>query len=337
MTLPGPAYSVRAGTSPVRILKNGLARTVFKRRGGAMRCLCLSLFLILAGASAAVGADMTVAVVKGNSALPYDEVLAGFTAGIKQRNVTADFVSLDEGSDQRQLYARIALIRPDLILCLDMQALERVSQIGRIPKIFVLITAANLEPWLDRGDIYGVSLDIAPAAQFRVLRQAFPGGRRVGVLYDPNHNRIVIEEAKRAAAAAGFNLQTFPVGAIKELPFAFEKLEKGAELLWTLYDQTVYSPESARYVLMQSLQRKIPVVGFSPHFAKAGALLALYGDYHDMGQQAALQALAIRNREENVVRLDRPRTVKIAVNDKVGRFMGITFTSSFLKMVNQSF
>jgi putative tryptophan/tyrosine transport system substrate-binding protein len=322
MTLNEPPYSVQTDVSP-------------KRHG--VICLCLAVILILSGASAAGSADMTVAVVRGNSALPYDEVLAGFTAGIKQRNLTADFVSLDEGNDQKQLYARIALIRPDLILCLDMQALERVSQIDRIPKIFVLITAANLDPWSERRDVYGVSLDIAPAAQFRIIRQAFPGGRRIGVLYDPNHNRIVIEEAKRAAAALGFNLQAFPVGTIKEIPFAFEKLEKNADLLWTLYDQTVYSPESARYVLMQSLQKRIPAIGFSPHFAKAGALLALYGDYHDMGQQAALQALAIRNGEENVARLDRPRIVRIAVNDKVGRFMGITFPPSFLKMVNQTF
>jgi putative tryptophan/tyrosine transport system substrate-binding protein len=306
------------------------------RRAGVLG-LFLAVMLILSCASAAVGADMTVAVVKGNSALPYDEVLAGFAAGLKQRNVTADFVSLDEGGDQKQLDARIARIRPDLILCLDMQALERVSKIGQIPKIFSLITVANLEPWTERKDIYGVSLDIAPANQFRIIRQAFPGSKRIGVLYDPNHNRIVIEEAKRAAAASGFNLQAFPVGAIKEIPFAFEKLEKNADLLWTLYDPIVYSPESARYVLMQSLQKKIPAVGFSPQFAKAGALMALYGDYQDMGQQAALQALAIRNGEENVARLGRPRTVRIAVNDKVGRFLEITFPPSFLKTVHQSF
>lgn len=296
-----------------------------------------AVLLILCGVSAAGAADMTVAVVKGNSVLPYDEVLAGFKAGIKQRNVTVDFVTLEEGNDQKPLDARIALIRPNLILCLDLKALERASQVKNIPKIFSLIAAANIGPWSDRNDIYGISLDIDPATQFRIIRQAFPESKRIGVLYDPNHNRIIVEEAKRAATASGFNLQAFPVGTIKEIPFAFEKLEKNADLLWTLYDQTVYSPESARYILIQSLQRKIPVVGFSPHFAKAGALLALYGDYHDMGQQVALQALALRNGEENVARLSRPRTIRIAVNEKVGRFLGVSFSSSFMKMVHQTF
>jgi ABC-type uncharacterized transport system substrate-binding protein len=109
-------------------------------------------------------------------------------------------------------------------------------------------------------------------------------------------------------------------------------------VLWTLYDQTVYSPESARYVLMQSLQRRIRVVGFSPHFAKAGAVLALYGDYPDMGQQAAQQALEVlRGGGESMVRMNRPRTVRIAVNEKVERFLGVSFSPSFRKMVHQSF
>jgi putative tryptophan/tyrosine transport system substrate-binding protein len=307
-------------------------------RHAGVKCLCLAVILILSGVSTAGGADMTVAVLKGDGVLPYEEVLAGFADGIKQRNIAAGFVTMEEGKDRQPLESRVALIRPDIILCLDLKSLERAAQIKNIPKIFALITAANTEPWSGRNDIYGVCLDIAPEIQFRIMRQALPDARRIGVLYNSNHNWKIIEEAKRAASAEGLSFHAFGVDTIKELPFAFEKLEKqNADLLWTLYDQTVYSPESARYILMQSLQKRIPVVGFSPHFAKAGALLALYGDYRDMGQQAALQALALRNGEENIVRLSRPRTVRIAVNDKVGRFLGVTFSPSFMKMVHQSF
>ncbi|MBN2438509.1 MAG: hypothetical protein JXL20_07890 [Deltaproteobacteria bacterium] len=190
---------------------------------------------------------------------------------------------------------------------------------------------------MSRRDVSGVSLDIALTTQFRIIRQAFPEARRIGVLYNPDRNGKVIEEARSAAAARGFNLRAFPVDTIKELPFAFEKLQGNADLLWALYDPTVYGPESARYILMQSLQRKIPVVGFSSHFAKAGAVLSMYGDYEDIGRQVAQQALALRNGQGDAARVDRPRTVKIAVNDKVGKYLGITFPHSFRKMVNQSF
>jgi len=301
---------------------------------GVKCCLFVSL-LFLTIIPASFAADLTVVVIKSDSILPFEEILKGFGTGIKQRNVSADFVTLDVDRDRQRLNDLAAGIRPNLILCLGLKALEQASRIRGIPKIFSLITYENIQPWSTRDDISGVSLDLAPAVQFRIIRQAFPGGRRVGVLYDPDRNQKTVEEAKKGAAAAGFALQTLPVGAIREIPFAFEKLEKNVDLLWTLYDQTVYNPEATRYILMQSLQKKIPVIGFSPHFAKAGALLALYGDYQDMGQQAALQALAVLNREETINRLARPGTVRITINEKVARFMGVTFPAQFIKIVDQ--
>jgi ABC-type uncharacterized transport system substrate-binding protein len=302
-----------------------------------MRCLCWIAMLILSGVHAAAAADMTVAVVRGNSLLPYDDVLAGFKAGISEKNMSVDIVTLDARIGRKQLDARVAAVRPDLILCLDAKALEQASSIENIPKSFSMITSANLEPWSGRRDISGVFLDIDFAAQFKILRQAFPEAGRIGVLYDPKHNGKIVEDAKRAAATAGLNLRVFPVDTIQELPFALENLEGNADLLLALYDPTVYSPESARYILMQLLQRRIPVVGFSPHFARAGAVLAIYGDYYDMGKQAARQALALRDGVEDAGSLNRPRTVKIAVNEKVAKFFGMTFSPSFRKMVNQSF
>lgn len=309
------------------------------RGHGGVACLLAAVTgLLLALSTVACAAGVTVAVIRGHSFVPYEEVMAGFTAAVKQRHESASFVTLEEEPDRQALEARIALIRPDLIYCLDLKALERAAHIRHIPKVFSLIAYSNLESYLERKDISGVSLDIAPATQFNILRQAFPAGRRLGVLYDPKHNRLAIEDAKKMALAAGFSLVPVPVGSIKELPFALEKLETGADLLWTLYDQTVYSPEAAKYVLMQSLQRRIPAVGFSPHFARAGALLALYGDYPDMGQQAALQALAVLGGAgESIVRMSRPRTVRIAVNEKVERFLGMSFSPSFRKTVHQFF
>jgi ABC-type uncharacterized transport system substrate-binding protein len=315
-------------------------REVFRLSAGkagrcrAAGCLWTVLLLLLAGTRPALCADLTVAVVRGESLLPYEEVLAGFEEGLKQQNLSAVFVTAEPGQEGQDLKTRISLLRPALILCLDLRALERVESIRNVPKIYALITAVNLAPYKERRDIRGVCLDIAPAAQFAILRQAFPEKRRVGVLYDPNHNRTVIEEARRAAGESGFTLQTYEVGAIQEIPQAFERLGKSADLLWTLYDPTVYGPEAARYVLMQSLQRRIPVVGFSPHFAKAGALLALYGDYRDMGRQAAG---LVPQGDPVAATINRPRTVRMAANEKVGRFLGVAFSPAFTKRLHQIF
>ena len=300
--------------------------------------LAAVLLLRLAFAATATGAGPTIAVIRSDSVLPYDEVLTGFKAGMLQRKTGQEnFVPIENAHDQEALAAHIARIRPDFVLCLGSKALDQAARIDGIPKIFTLITQSGIQPWMGRNDILGVTLDLAPALQFRIIRQAFPRSRRIGVLYDPKHNQKIIEEAKGAAPTAGFQLQAFPISAVREIPPAYEKLATNNDLLWTLYDPTVYSPESATYVLMQSLRNRIPIIGFSSQFAKAGAPLALYGDYQDMGRQACLQAMAVLAGETNVVRIIPPRTVRIAINEKVGRFMGIDFSPQFLKTVHQTY
>ena len=300
--------------------------------------LAAVLFLQLACAATATGVGPTIAVIRSDSVLPYDEVLAGFKAGMLQRKAEPEnLVPIENAHDQEALAAHMARIRPDFVLCLGSKALDQAARIEGIPKVFTLITQSGIQPWVGRSDILGVTLDLAPANQFRIIRQAFPRSRRIGVLYDPKHNKKIIDEARGAAPTAGFQLQAFPIGAIREIPPAYEKLAAGNDLLWTLYDPTVYGPESATYVLMQSLRKRIPIIGFSSQFAKAGAPLALYGDYQDMGRQACLQAMAVLAGETNVIRIIPPRTVRIAINEKVGRFMGIDFSPQFLKTVHQTY
>jgi putative ABC transport system substrate-binding protein len=303
---------------------------------GIQICI-LSGLLIASGMTAAFAAEMSVAVIRGDAPLPYEEILAGFQAGLKQQEITAGVVIIPETVGVQRLTAQLASLRPDIIACIGKSSLELASQFKGIPKIVTLITYENLQPWAGRDDIYSVTLDLTPASQFRVIRQAFPDIRRLGILYNPKHNQRTIDEAKRAAATMGFTLLTFPVNTIKEIPAAFEELEKGADLLLTLFDQTLYSPEPAKYLLMQSLRKRIPAVGFSPHFAKAGAPLAVCGDYRDMGEQASGLATEVFKGGNNVVRMTRPRVTRVAVNEKVGKLMGITFTPQFMKTVQQIF
>lgn len=79
------------------------------------------------------------------------------------------------------------------------------------------------------------------------------------------------------------------------------------------------------------------MVGLSPNFAKAGALLAVYGNYVDMGQQIALQAMAISRGVDPSPEMSRPRKARVAINEKVARIMDINFSSQFMKTVHQTY
>ncbi len=310
------------------ILKN------MRQRACYALLLCV---LVLSGQKVACGADLTVAVMKSEGHYPVEEILTGFKMEMQQNNITIQLLPVEGISNFDKISGQITRSKPDILLCIGIKALEQAAMFKNIPKLYAMVTHENVQVWLGRNEIAGVSLDIAPLLQFRIIRQAIPASKRIGIIYNPEHNRKLIEEAKKAAAATGYTIVALPVSTIREIPSVLDKLENNVDLIWTIYDQTAYTPESTRYILLQTLRKKIPVVGLSPHFAKAGALLAIYGNYVDMGQQLALQAIALSQGREPTHQTSRPRKVKVAVNEKVARIMNINFSSQFMKTVHQTY
>lgn len=302
-----------------------------------MLCFFLLILPMLPGAPPCHASDLTVLVLKSEGNYPVEDLLAGFKSEMQQNHFTIRLATLENELDKENLSDRVAAVKPDVLLCIGSKALEKAAALKRPPKIYAMVTMENAKTWQGRTDISGVTLDIAPTQQFRIMRQALPDSKRIGVLYHPEQNRKMIEDAKKAAAAAGFSLVAQPVDNVRDIPMALQKIENDIDILWAIYDQTAYSPETTRYILLQSLRKKIPMVGLSPYFAKAGALLAIYGDYTDMGRQMALLAVAVIRKAEPAQQMSRPRVIKTAVNEKVGRLLNVRISAAFLKTVDQTY
>ncbi|MEE9910805.1 MAG: hypothetical protein K4571_03690 [Deltaproteobacteria bacterium] len=307
---------------------------MIRRSAGYALLLCV---FILSEQTVGYGADLTVAVLKSEGNFPVEDILTGFKMEMQENSIAIRLTHVEGGNDFDNIFSQITRVKPDMLICVGVKALEQAARIKNIPVLYSMVTQENARPWSAREGILGISLDIAPLLQFRIMRQAMPSSKRIGVFYDPDHNQKLIDEAKKAAAETGFSLVALPVRTIREIPSALENLEHRVDILWTIYDPSAYTPESTRYILLQALRKKIPVVGLSPHFAKAGALLAIYGDYTDMGRQLALQAIVLSKRGEPAPRIWRPRKARIAINEKVGRMMDIDFSSQFLKTVHQTY
>jgi putative ABC transport system substrate-binding protein len=296
-----------------------------------MKQIVLTFLFVLIACSAFAG-EYKIAVIKSESPLPYNEVIAGFRAELHGQDISLIFVNVESRS---QLATKISEIRPDALLCLGTRALENASDIRNIPKIFCLVTLSKAYSFAHRQDVYGVVIDISPAVQFRIIKNVFPKVKRIGVIYNPAHNQKLIGEAERSSHAMGFRLITKPIHSMKEIPSALHALENKIDLLLAIYDQTVYGPETSKYILLSTLRKNIPFVGFSPQFAKAGALLAIYGNYEDMGRQAALIAKQVLNKEQPAYKYVEPRHTRIAVNEKAANAMNISLPNNILRKADR--
>jgi len=170
----------------------------------------------------------------------------------------------------------------------------------------------------------GILLEVPLDRQLGAIRSLLPGQRRVGVLYDPSKTSAVVEEARRQAKAFGLELVAVQVSTEKDVPASLRTLLPTVGALWLVPDSTVLTDESLRYILNTALDEKVPVIGFSPEFARSGALLSLSANYVDIGRQAGGLARRILDGQVRLplkaVPADR---IKMALNVKTAQFLGI--------------
>jgi len=141
----------------------------------------------------------------------------------------------------------------------------------------------------------GVYLEFPLGTQFTWLRRLLPQARRVGVCYNPEENQKRVDEASKIAGSMGLELIPRQVSGPQDIPGALESLENWADVLWGISDRVVVTPETAKNLLLFSFRNRIPFVGLSQAWAKAGAFYALDRDYRDIGRQCgelAVQVLA---------------------------------------------
>jgi len=142
------------------------------------------------------------------------------------------------------------------------------------------------------GRITGASLDIPPDIQFKYLQRVVNSAKTVGVLYSPETKNIIVQ-ALSAAQKIGINLIAVQVQSEKEIPQAIDSLCKVSDALWSIADQRVYTPQSTRYIILQTLRNRIPMMGFSQALVEAGGLFTLDYDFKDIGRQAGEIALRV--------------------------------------------
>jgi putative ABC transport system substrate-binding protein len=278
-----------------------------------------------------------VVVVKSRALPAYDAAEQGFTSVVaSQGQVSAkEYVLSGDPAVTRQVVAQITSNPPDVVLALGTEAAQQVGKaVGNIPVVFAIVVDPVQSDLLSNpsrpgGNMTGVSLLIPAADTLGALQRAAPHAKRIGIIYDPSNSQRSVKEMTDAARAAGLQVVARPVRSASEVPRAAEELRGKIDALYAPVDGTVYSPQSARHVLLFAVRNAIPVAGFSSNLVAAGALLALYPDYTDIGRQAGYIALRVLLGEApGRIPVAAPRKSLLALNLNVARTLGLTIPSA---------
>lgn len=300
-----------------------------KGPAGFLRSLLLCLVVVTELAPAFSGGPATIAVVLSRDIAPYREALRGFQSSLdtgRQQYRVVEFNLEAFSADPEGLVAKVRSRRPALILTLGSAATSLVAgAVQDIPIVFSLVLPSSGGGSLEElrvahRNISGASMEIPVRTQFAKIREVLPAAKRIGVLYDPKVSGPVVESARKVLADMGFELVSIPVSSEQDVVQQMEQEGGRVDLLWSVADSTVFTPQSLRHILLWTLRSRVPFVGLSPSFVKAGALLALSCDFADVGRQSGEIALRILSGEDpSRIPTAAPREISLSVNMNTAR------------------
>lgn len=285
--------------------------------------------------------DPLVLILSTQKSKPYTLACTAFQNHLAESFPGAAFIhhhdSSDNEADLANMIPGLGDRQPSLILTLGTRAAQQANlQFPDTPLVATMILNEDiLEP---QGNRTGILLTFPPRVQLAWLLKMLPQVKRVGVLYDPEQNSDWLIEAEREAGKLGLDIFGVEIYSVKQLQDRLSIISKNADVLLAIPDRTVYSGRTAKEVLLFSYRNRIPFVGLSSSWVKAGALYALEVDYEHLGLQCAEKAKKIiEGSPAGTIPLSRPDKVTYTINERTRKYLRLEFPPGLIQRASKIF
>lgn len=281
-------------------------------------------------------AGTVVSVIFSSDITPYQQAWQGFKEFFDKKKISL-FSSKYNLSYQKPevICDKIKKQRPELILTLGSKASRLAKQeIRDIPVVFSMILTPEA---MAKSNITGSSLVIPVRMQLREIKRILPEVKKIGIIYSPKRASLQ-REILEAGKELGYQIVFLEITSGKYLPEAFNKISWQIDCFLMTPDTEIYFPEAVKYILMEGLKRKLPVVGLSSYYTRAGALISFECDYRDLGIQSAEIAMKILDGQSpTTISPAEPRKIKFSLNLLTAEGLGLEIPEKIIKQASEVF
>lgn len=265
----------------------------------------------------------TVVLVLSESSKVYQDFAQAFSESL-QRNAAAHRLII---TDTVQL-SKSTFPEAGLLVAAGSRAAEAVVE--KEPSAPVLLSMVpralydRLKPQHAR--MGGVFIDQPSSRYAALVKTALPEHDMVGVLAGRDSKDSAI---RLLSAARDLRLRARSENVTEEAEIfpAMQKLFADGGVLLATPDTSVFNARTLPSILLSAFHRKVPVVGFSPAYVSAGAVLALYSSPEQLAQQTADLARSVLS-GAGMPSAQYPRTFTVSINERVARSMGLTLDNA---------
>lgn len=282
-------------------------------------------------------AQTEIVILKTSNIAAYEQAVEGFKATAPSNAVYAEYDIQGDLEQDRKLVRKVRASDPALVVAVGLKAaLAAKEEITDIPVVYMMVLDP-LKHNLSAPNMTGILLEIPVERQLKLIRSFLPGKSKLGVLYDPRRSAAKVKEAEHQNGAQALTVQGFPVEHEKDLPHQLRSLVGPNTALWLMPDSTVLTNESIGFILATSLEHAVPVIGFSPELTRLGALMSMSVTYTEIGRETGVLAKRILSGERRPSKPVPVDKLKITVNMKTARFLGIEFPADVGHLIDETY
>lgn len=277
----------------------------------------------VAAARLSAAATMDVTLVFDPQQAAHRELLQAVRdalTSLKANGITVHAVSQADFSPHKARGAR-------LLVPVGTAATASVADIRpSLPVLSVLIPRPSFEEIRRRRDataaFSAIYVDQPIERRLDLVRLALPNVRRLGVAFGPS-TIAYREEIERAAQRRGLELETTVVSAEERLYAELGAVLARSDAMLAVVDPLVFSRTSTQTVLLTAYRRRVPLIGVSPAYVHAGAVVAVYSTPAQIGRQLAETLIEIAANPARLPPPAFPRYFSVAVNHQVAESFGL--------------
>ena len=251
----------------------------------------------------------------------YSEAFEGLCAGLGGNAVRVVDLRQGEPTLTRALSAKDT----QLIVAVGSRALAEVQS----HKVSAPVVGTMVLHGREMEESGHVDLEVPLSMQCGAMRALWPQHARVGIIRNPARSRYSAEALESRARKEGFTSLVVDCEGPGGLLKAVAALKGKVDFLLCFPDPDLYNAVTIKPLVMASLESRLPIVGFSPAFVRAGAAAGIYPDYRDTGRQTAEMVLRILHGDDRAAD-EGPRKIQVAVNQRITRLLGVEFQTGSL-------
>jgi len=308
----------------------------------------LRLVILLIAAGSIAGESVraqTVAIITADSLISTRRTVSGAKRNIRREHpdvIFRQFLITPDLPGQTYTAKQILSAKPAAILTVGSAATQFAKKqfSEDIPIVFSSVMYPVLSGFVSSlrhpgSNITGASLNIPVDIQFRNFIRVVPDLHRVGVLYSSN-TAALIPPAKEVARHLGLQLVAIQVDAQRDLAKSLDSLTSVCDGLWSVADPNLFSPQSTQFILLQTIRRGIPFMGFSRYVVESGALFALDFDYKAVGRQAGKQVARILSGEKSSrIPVTAPDIIWFHYNERTAQHINVTIPEDLVAIAKE--